>query len=119
MNQTQVQADIGTFCCNESHLSIPFRCQQSTCLATGEETPLRSGIEVRDNSTIVGWVNKAAPIKIWMNSKVIERVEEDQLLEQPDGRLGFQRELTDDEKSPGMKLIRVYAMQQDISTYSA
>ncbi|XP_072040846.1 uncharacterized protein [Amphiura filiformis] len=89
------------------------RCQQSTCLATGQQMPLQSGVKVRDNKTIIGWVSSPVAIQIWLNSMVIERVGADQLLEQPDGRLAFQRELSEDERSPGLKLVRIYALQQD------
>ena len=57
-------------------------------------------------------------MEIWLNAAVIEHVGEEQLLEQPDGRLGFYRELNEEEAGPGMKLIRVFALQQNGELYA-
>ena len=94
-----------------------FRCQQDTCLATGGQIPLQSGVEVRDKTSIITWVNHPVPLQIWLNAKIIERVTANQLLEQPDGRLAFQRDLTEDEKSPGLKVVRIFALQEDQGEY--
>ena len=90
-----------------------FRCNQLSCLATGRDTPFHGGVEIRDN-TILGWVSEAVSVKIMLNNKCIETIIMAQLLEQPDGRLGFKRELTDEENSPGLKLLRVYGLVNDV-----
>ena len=90
------------------------RCNQNSCLATGLETSFSGGVEVRDSTVIVGWVNDPVVVKIMLNEKVIETIEMAQLLEQPDGRYGFQRELTGDEKSPGLKMVKAYALVSDM-----
>ena len=45
----------------------------------------------------------------------IQEVEGGNWLEQPDGRLAFQRGLTEEEKSPGLKVYRAFALMKDLS----
>lgn len=78
-------------------------------MATGKDTAFRGGVEIRDN-TLLGWVQDPVPVQLWLNEKVIATIDEAQLLEQPDGRLGFQRQLTAEEMAPGVKLLRAFAM---------
>ena len=100
------------FYTNSSH-----RCDQTTCLATGMDSPIHGGFELRDNNTLVGWVSQPTPVKIWLNEQVIQNVAVSQLLRQSDGRMGFRRELTVEENGPGLKLFRAFAVVQTISKY--
>ncbi|XP_022091330.1 uncharacterized protein LOC110979639 [Acanthaster planci] len=90
------------------------RCFQNSCLATGFESKYRGGVYI-NGASITGWVSQMSQVKIMLNGRMIELVEAGQLLEQPDGRLGFQRELSSDENSTGLKLLQVYGMTSDIN----
>ena len=93
-----------------------FRCEQESCLATGKYIAFRGGLEIRDN-TLLGWVQDPVPVHLWLNEKVIATIDEAQLLEQPDGRLGFKRQLTVEEMTPGVKLLRAFALVESISKF--
>ncbi|XP_022088563.1 uncharacterized protein LOC110978130 isoform X2 [Acanthaster planci] len=90
------------------------RCAQDSCLATGLETKYRGAVHLKGTS-ITGWVSRMSQVRIMINGHTIELVEVGQLLEQPDGRLGFQRELSEDENSPGLKLLQVFGVTTDIN----
>ena len=92
------------------------RCAQTSCLASGLEAPLRGGIELRDK-TVLGWVSSAVPVSIQLNGQVIASIGVAQLMEQPDGRIGFQKELSDEENGPGLKLFRVYGMVENVCKF--
>ncbi|XP_038072011.1 uncharacterized protein LOC119740704 [Patiria miniata] len=94
------------------------RCFQTSCLATGLDSNYRGAVYV-NGASITGWVSKMSQVKIMLNGRMIELVEAGQLLEQPDGRLGFQRELSDDENSTGLKLLQVYGLTSDINNQPA
>ncbi|XP_072039857.1 uncharacterized protein [Amphiura filiformis] len=88
------------------------RSDQRSCLATAKAKSFRGGLELRDN-TLLGWVQEPVPVNIWLNEKVICNVKASELLQQPDGRLGFRRQLTTDEMEPGLKLFRAFALVED------
>ncbi|XP_038058559.1 uncharacterized protein LOC119729838 [Patiria miniata] len=90
------------------------RCFQDSCLATGRENKYRGAVYVNGTS-ITGWVSRMSAVKIMLNGQTIELVKASQLLEQPDGRLGFQRELSEDENSLGLKLLQVFGVTTDIN----
>ncbi len=90
------------------------RFSSPSSLATGLAVEYRGEVFFR-GSTIYGWVSEVSQVKIMINGLTIELVEAGQLLEQPDGRFGFQRELTSEDTSPGLKLVQVFGMTSNIS----
>ncbi|XP_033109971.1 uncharacterized protein LOC117111194 [Anneissia japonica] len=87
--------------------------QLAECLVTGEQQPMRSGLVVYEDK-LMGWLTKVCQVKLMMNGKVLEVVPLRKLLKQPDGRFGFCRELTEEERKPGLKLIQAFALVKDI-----
>ncbi|XP_033109970.1 uncharacterized protein LOC117111193 [Anneissia japonica] len=83
------------------------------CLVTGEQQPMRSGLVVYEDK-LMGWLTKVCQVKLMMNGKVLEVVPLRKLLKQPDGRFGFCRELKEEERKPGLKLIQAFALVKDI-----
>ncbi|XP_071959587.1 uncharacterized protein [Antedon mediterranea] len=86
----------------------------ATCLLTGEARPIRTGFIV-DGDKIMGWITKACKIKLLLNGKVLEIIPIKKLLKQPDGRFGFCRVLSEEDKKPGLKFIQAFAFVKDIN----
>lgn len=97
----------------EDVLDPQERCFQHGCLATGLAENIQGGLSVGDTITV--WVDSLSKVLVTCNGVTIQQVEGGDWIEQPDGRLAFQRELTDAEKSPGLRVYRAFAVLQDMA----
>ncbi|XP_041454385.1 uncharacterized protein LOC121407396 [Lytechinus variegatus] len=90
------------------------RCFQNGCLATGDSETIEGGLIIDDDNLTV-WVDYMTKVLVTCDGVTIQEVEGGNWLEQPDGRLAFQRALTVKEKSPGLKVFRAFALRKDIN----
>ena len=87
---------------------------QQYSLATGTPEDIEGGLMV-DNESMTVWVDRYTKVLVTLNGLTVQEVEGDHWLEQLDGRLAFQRGLTEEEKSPGLKVYRAFAALKDTS----
>ncbi|XP_071959589.1 uncharacterized protein [Antedon mediterranea] len=100
-----------------SNIASPFQVDESqlaNCLLTGEAQPIRTGLVIHGDK-VMGWITKACKIKLLLNGKVLEIIPMRKLLKQPDGRFGFCRVLSEEDKKPGLKFIQAFAYVKDIN----
>ncbi|XP_063951363.1 uncharacterized protein LOC129253865 [Lytechinus pictus] len=90
------------------------RCLSPFCLATGDAETIEGGLIIDDDNLTV-WVDSMTKVLVTCDGVTIQEVEGGNWLEQPDGRLAFQRELTEKEKSTGLKFYRAFAVVKDIN----
>ncbi|XP_071484949.1 uncharacterized protein [Diadema antillarum] len=90
------------------------RCFQQGCLATGSSQRIQGGL-ILNGDLVTLWVDIVAKVLLTVNGSTIQAVEMGDWTEQPDGRLAFQRNLTDNEKSAGLKVFRAFAVLKDLN----
>ena len=95
---------------------IPNRNLQNDCLATGNTSSITGGLMV-DEDNVTVWVDSYTKVLVTLNGLTVQDVEGAHWLEQPDGRLAFQRGLTEQEKSPGLKKYRAFAVLKDFCMF--
>lgn len=103
---------------SEDVATVEGRCFQTGCVATSDQEPIYGGLApVGDDLVDVrGWISRPNKLRIQMNERVVGDVDVEELLEQPDGRLGFKVELKEDDRKPGLKEIRAFAVLEDQGT---
>ena len=70
-----------------------------------------------DEDKVTVWVDGYTKVLVTLNGLTVQDVEGAHWLEQPDGRLAFQRGLTEEEKSPGLKKYRAFAVLKDFCMF--
>ena len=91
-----------------------YRCLQHECLATGDSVTVEGGLTIDDDNLTV-WVDNMTKILVTCDGVSVQEVDGGKWMEQPDGRLAFQRGLTEKEKSSGLKVYRAFAVLKDKS----
>ncbi|XP_030831949.1 TPR repeat-containing protein DDB_G0287407 [Strongylocentrotus purpuratus] len=90
------------------------RCFQKGCLATGDSETVEGGLIIDDDNLTI-WVDYMTKVLVTCDGVTVQKVEGGKWMEQPDGRLAFQRGLTEKEKSPGLKVYRAFALRKDLN----
>ncbi|XP_052059702.1 uncharacterized protein LOC127700331 [Mytilus californianus] len=87
-------------------------CKQDFCLATGESTKTKGGIEVTLEE-IKGHVNKPSEICVMLDHKIIQLIPIDELSQQ-NGSYSFKYLWKKDEGDVGHYLVRVFAIRKHV-----
>ncbi|CAH1253937.1 TEP1 [Branchiostoma lanceolatum] len=88
------------------------RCHQDSCLATRESSPVRGVVSV-DGKGIRGWVTAPADVVMKVNERTVAMVKNTDLASVAAGRMAFTRRWAEDETTPGLRLVRVFASKTD------
>ena len=83
---------------------------QEGCLATGEDERVRGAVTI-SNEAVTGWTSKRCTVLVKDNEKVLFVFASDQLVQECE-KFAFHRKWTDDEKSIGLHLMRVYVLRK-------
>ncbi|XP_019626894.1 PREDICTED: uncharacterized protein LOC109471895 isoform X3 [Branchiostoma belcheri] len=88
------------------------RCHQDSCLATNDSSPVCGVVSV-DSNGIRGWVTAPSDIVIKVNERTVAVMAAPELVSVAAGRMAFARRWAQDETTPGLRLVRVFAIRTD------
>ena len=86
---------------------------QRGCLATGEDEPIRGAVAI-DNNELRGWVSRPSAMLVTVNE--LKRFWfREQELKAVGKKWAFRHKWNDGEKTPGVSLVRIFAVRNHIS----